>query len=317
MPNQLAQLAELSTLVVDSGDFSAVSRFKPQDATTNPSLVLKALATPAYEQLLEQCIAQVRKQNSDPELLLSEICDQLIVAIGARMLGQLPGVVSSEVDARLSFDTRATISHAQRLIECYRLHGIEPSRVLIKIAATWEGIKAAEQLERQGIRCNLTLLFCLAQARACAEAGVTLISPFVGRILDWHLQHGGAIPRCASEDPGVRSVAQIYDYYKRHSYNTVIMAASFRNVGQILALAGCDRLTIAPTLMAELTQAEHHVPRKLIPPAERHTQPMRLSENEFRWQLNGDAMATEKLAEGIRNFAEDQERLESLVRARL
>jgi len=310
--NQLEHLREISTVVADTGDIDAIARFRPMDATTNPSLLLKAATLPAYASLLDDAIAQA--SGSDR---IGDACDRLAVAIGGEILKLVPGRVSTEVDARLSFDTDATIAKAHKLVQLYADAGIGTDRLLIKIASTWEGIRAAERLEREGIRCNLTLLFSFAQAVACAEAGVFLISPFVGRILDWHLAHGMAPPATAEDDPGVQSVTRIWQHYKRHGYATVVMGASFRNTGEVLALAGCDRLTISPDLLAALEQSDAPVARALADGGERAAPPTPLEESAFRWQHNEDAMATEKLAEGIRKFAADQRALETLVAQRM
>ena len=314
MPNQLEQLRRLSSVVADTGDIEAIARFQPLDATTNPSLLLKAAALPAYASLVDAATAQAQ---STGDARLADASDRLAVAIGGEILKLIPGRVSTEVDARLSFDTEATIAKAQRLVELYQEAGIGTERLLIKVAATWEGIRAAERLERDGIHCNLTLLFSFAQAVACAEAGVFLISPFVGRILDWHLANGMAKPASPQDDPGVQSVQRIWHHYKQHGYDTVVMGASFRNTGQILALAGCDRLTISPDLLGELAQAEGEVTRALVDEGARATPPAALAETGFRWQHNEDAMATDKLADGIRKFAADQIKLEALLRERL
>lgn len=312
MTNQLDQLRQYSTVVADTGDIEAIARFKPMDATTNPSLLLKAAALPAYASHIEAAVAHANGQNK-----VADACDRLAVAIGGEILKLIPGRVSTEVDARLSFDTEATVAKARRLVQLYADAGIGTDRLLIKIAATWEGIRAAEQLEREGIHCNLTLLFSFAQAVACAEAGVFLISPFVGRILDWHLANGMATPATPQDDPGVQSVTRIWHYYKQHGYQTVVMGASFRNPGEVLALTGCDRLTIAPELLDALSQSDAPVARMLIDDTARVTPGAGLGEAAFRWQHNEDAMATEKLAEGIRKFAIDQAKLEALLAAKL
>ena len=314
MPNQLEQLRALSTVVADTGDIDAIARFKPMDATTNPSLLLKAASIPAYARFIDDAVA---KASGDGEARVADACDRLAVAIGGEILALIPGRVSTEVDARLSFDTQATVDKAHRLVELYDQAGIGTDRLLIKIASTWEGIRAAEQLEREGIHCNLTLLFSFAQAVACAEAGVFLISPFVGRILDWHLANGAETPATPQDDPGVQSVQRIWAYYKRHHYDTVVMGASFRNTGQVLALAGCDRLTISPDLLEALDGADGTIERALVDGGERADAPAALDEAGFRWQHNEDAMATDKLADGIRKFAADQRKLEALVAARL
>ncbi|SHE46055.1 transaldolase [Thermomonas hydrothermalis] len=310
MTTPLDQLRQLSTVVADTGDIDAIARFRPIDATTNPSLLLKAARLPAYAEHVAAALAAAG--GDDP---LADACDRLAVAIGAEILKLIPGRVSTEVDARLSFDTEATVARARRLVQLYADAGIGSDRLLIKIAATWEGIRAAERLEREGIHCNLTLLFSFAQAVACADAGVFLISPFVGRILDWHLAQGLPAPATPQEDPGVQSVTRIWHHYKRHGYATVVMGASFRNTGQVLALAGCDRLTIAPELLAALAQGQDRVERVLCDDGQRLPAPAPLPEPVFRWQLNEDAMATEKLAEGIRKFAADQRALEALLAA--
>ena len=314
MPSQLEQLRALSTVVADTGDIEAIARFKPMDATTNPSLLLKAASLPAYAAHLDAALGQATGAG---EAKVADASDRLSVAIGGEILKLIPGRVSTEVDARLSFDTRATIAKAHRLVELYDQAGIGRDRLLIKIASTWEGIRAAEQLEREGIHCNLTLLFSFAQAVACAEAGVFLISPFVGRILDWHLANGMDKPATPQDDPGVQSVTRIWQYYKQHGYETVVMGASFRNTGEVLALAGCDRLTISPDLLGALEESDAMVERALVEDGARANPPAALDEAGFRWQHNEDAMATEKLAQGIRNFAADQRKLEAQLTARL
>ena len=314
MPSQLEQLRALSVVVADTGDIDAIARFRPMDATTNPSLLLKAASLPAYAEHLDRAVAGA---SGSGEARVADACDRLAVAIGGEILKLIPGRVSTEVDARLSFDADATVARAHRLVELYEQAGIGRDRLLIKIASTWEGIRAAARLEREGIHCNLTLLFSFAQAVACAEAGVFLISPFVGRILDWHLANGGEKPATPQEDPGVQSVTRIWHWYKRHGYPTVVMGASFRNTGQVLALAGCDRLTISPELLAQLEASDAPVARALVDAGERTAPPEPIREAGFRWQLNEDAMATEKLAEGIRRFAADQRRLEDMLAARM
>lgn len=318
MANQLEQLRSMTAIVADTGDLDAIAQHRPEDATTNPSLLLKAAATPRYAPLVDTAVAWAIEQSGHRAQRLIDALDKLAVNAGVEILKQIPGRVSTEADARLSFDTEATLAKARRLIQLYEQAGIGRERVLIKIASTWEGIRAAEQLEREGIHCNLTLLFGFSQAVACAEAGVTLISPFVGRILDWSLAHGTPPDVAPDDDPGVRSVRAIYRYFKQHGYATTVMGASFRNVGEILALAGCDRLTISPALMDALASSSDPVPRRLSPDLERLARPaQRLGEAEFRWQLNEDAMATEKLAEGIRNFTLDQIKLERTLAVRL
>lgn len=307
MTSKLDQLKQFTTVVADTGNLDAITRLKPVDATTNPSLLLKAAALPRYADLLDQAVA-----GSAGDLGLA--CDRFGVAVGQEILKVIPGRISTEVDARLSFDTEATLRRAERLVELYDKAGIGRERVLIKIASTWEGIRAAERLERSGIQTNLTLLFNFAQAVACAEAGVFLISPFVGRIYDWYKKAEGR-DYAGAEDPGVQSVSRIYRYYKAHGYETVVMGASFRNLGQIEALAGCDRLTISPDLLQKLAEDDGQLVRQLS--AEGEAEPRQtLDQPAFRWQFNEDAMATEKLAEGIRLFARDQEKLEALLKAR-
>ncbi len=314
MPNKLEQLKQITAVVADTGDIDAIKRFQPLDATTNPSLLLKAATLPAYQPLIAQARAFAAKQSGSATEQLTACSDWLAVAIGGEILKIVPGRVSTEVDARLSFDSRATLEKARRLIDLYEAAGIGPERVLIKIASTWEGIRAAEVLEKEGINCNLTLLFSFAQAAACADAGITLISPFVGRILDWHLANSGRGSYAPEEDPGVLSVTQIYNYYKQHDYKTIVMGASFRNTGEVEQLAGCDRLTISPQLLEQLAADNGTLARKLDPAnsgaaiAARHD-----SEASFRYAMNGDAMATEKLADGIRKFADDQIALEKLL----
>jgi transaldolase len=312
MPSQLQQLRDLSVVVADTGDIDAIARFRPMDATTNPSLLLKAASLPAYAGHLDAAVAAAT--GADP---VADASDRLAVAIGGEILKLIPGRVSTEVDARLSFDTDATVAKAHRLVQLYADAGVGTDRLLIKIASTWEGIRAAQRLEREGIQCNLTLLFSFAQAVACAEAGVFLISPFVGRILDWHLANGMDKPATAQDDPGVQSVQRIWQYYKLHGYGTVVMGASFRNTGQVLALAGCDRLTISPELLAELDGNDATIERALVDDGARTAAPAALDEAGFRWQHNEDAMATDKLADGIRKFAADQRKLEALLAAKL
>jgi len=308
MTSKLEQLKQFTTVVADTGDLDAIARLQPVDATTNPSLLLKAAALPRYADLLNQAVS-AGKGN------LGLACDHFAVAVGQEILKVIPGRISTEVDARLSFDTDATLRRAERLIGLYEKAGIGRERVLIKIASTWEGIRAAEQLEKAGVQTNLTLLFAFAQAQACADAGVFLISPFVGRIYDWHKKAEGR-DFAGSEDPGVQSVTRIYDYYKANAYNTVVMGASFRNLGQIEALAGCDRLTISPELLQKLAEDDGQLNRQLAPGATGEPR-QSLDEGAFRWALNEDAMATEKLAEGIRLFARDQEKLEALLAAKV
>jgi transaldolase len=313
--NQLERLRQHSVVVADTGDFHRIARYAPRDATTNPSLILRAVQQPEYAPLLAEVVA---RQRSRP---LDAVADALLVRFGVEVLQRVPGRVSTEVDARLSFDAAATIARARHLLALYERAGIDRARVLIKIAATWEGIQAARALEHDGIACNLTLLFSLAQAVACAEAGVTLISPFVGRILDWHRQAAGAAwdeaAHAGVNDPGVRTVAQIWTYYKHFDIATEVMAASFRHTGQIAALAGCDLLTIGPELLEQLQASDAPLPRQLDAEAARRAPVHALSYHEpaFRWALNADPMACAKLAEGIRQFAADAERLDTMITA--
>jgi transaldolase len=310
--NKLDQLKSMTQVVADTGDVDAIIQYQPQDATTNPSLLLKAADLPRYQPLLDEAQLWGRDQGASPAARAAAACDYLAVSIGLEIQQSIPGRVSTEVDARLSFDRDATVARAHRLIDLYESRGSHRDRVLIKIASTWEGIQAAGELEKQGINCNLTLLFNFAQAVACAEVGAYLISPFVGRILDWHLAASGQSSIAAEQDPGVLSVTEIYNYYKHYGYKTVVMGASFRNTGEIEQLAGCDRLTISPALMQALADDDSRLERKLD--AERIADvgdKLVLDENSFRWMMNQDAMATEKLADGIRQFASDQEKLES------
>ncbi|WOD07205.1 transaldolase [Marinomonas sp. GJ51-6] len=309
MSNKLSQLKEFTTIVADTGDITAIKDFLPEDATTNPSLMLKAAQIPEYAPFLEQAVAWAKTQSNDKEQQILDAGDKLAVIVGTEILKYVPGRISTEVDARLSFDKDATLAKARKLIALYEEAGVSRDRVLIKAASTWEGIKAAEELEKEGINCNLTLLFSFAQAQACAEAGVYLISPFVGRILDWYKKSTGE-DYTAETDPGVVSVTEIYNYYKEHGYNTVVMGASFRNIGEIEQLAGCDRLTISPNLLEELKKDEGKLERKLVPTTDVKAAPTPITEAAFRWAMNEDAMATEKLSEGIRNFAVDQRKLE-------
>jgi len=312
--NQLEQLQTHTTLVADTGDLDAIRQFTPQDATTNPSLLLKAVSLPAYHPLLDAAREWAGARGGDATAQLENATDRLAVLAGQEILKIIPGRVSTEVDARISFDTAATLDRARRLIGLYEEDGIARERILIKVAATWEGIQAAETLEKEGINCNLTLLFSFAQAQACADAGVFLISPFVGRIFDWYRKAEGVDGFEPGEDPGVKSVQRIYAYYKSHGYDTVVMGASFRNIAQILELSGCDRLTIAPALMEELAASTRPVNRALdAGNARSDDAKTRLDENRFRWDHNDDAMATEKLAEGIRLFAADQVKLEGVI----
>ncbi|HEX2137292.1 MAG TPA: transaldolase [Microvirga sp.] len=317
MASKLEQLRAMTVVVADTGDLEAVRRLKPHDCTTNPTLLLKAAETPAYGAIVEEALAWGRRQGGAREAVAAAVCDRLAVAFGAELAGIVPGRVSTEVDADLSFDTAGTVAKARQIIAAYAERGVGRERILVKVAATWEGIRAAEILQREGIDCNLTLLFSLPQAAAAADAGAFLISPFVGRILDWHVKAGGG-PYTGETDPGVLSVRRIYAYYKAHGIGTVVMGASFRNAGQIEALAGCDRLTISPALLDELARDAGALPRRLAPdavgeaPARLH-----LDEKAFRFALNEDAMATEKLAEGIRLFVKDLRSLRALVARRL
>ncbi|QBF83947.1 transaldolase [Shewanella maritima] len=316
MENSLNQLKALTTIVADTGDIEAIKRYQPEDATTNPSLILKAAQIPEYAPLIDDAIAWAKSQSDDSAKQVEDAGDKLAVNIGVEILKIVPGRISTEVDARLSFDKQGSIDKAHKLIKLYQDAGIDKSRILIKLASTWEGICAAKELEQQGINCNLTLLFSFAQARACAEAGVYLISPFVGRILDWYKKNTGE-SYTAQTDPGVVSVTDIYNYYKLHGYNTVVMGASFRNTGEIIELAGCDRLTIGPALLEELANSDAQVVQKLSATSETKTAPSPLTEAEFRWAFNEDAMAVDKLAEGIRNFAIDQNKLEEMLKQKL
>ncbi len=315
--NQLEALKQLTVVVADSGDIESIRQFEPQDATTNPSLILKAAALPQYHALIVDALDYARKQGGTQETRLINACDKLAVNIGGEILKTVPGRVSTEVDARLSFNRGMCIAKARKLIALYKEQGIDKSRILIKLASTWEGIKAAEELEKEHINTNLTLLFSFAQARACAEAGVFLISPFVGRIYDWYQAKQPVSVYDAEQDHGVKSVRAIYDYYKEHRYPTVIMGASFRRVEQVLALAGCDRLTISPGLLEQMKKTDAPIERKLTPSSRCLPHPELLTEAEFRWQHNQDAMAVEKLAEGIRLFAVDQQKLEDMLAAGL
>lgn len=313
MRSKLEQLKTMTDVVADTGDIEAIARFAPQDATTNPSLILKAAALPQYRTLIDAVVSNTISDRNNPTQL-QYAATQLAVEIGAEITKLVPGKVSTEVDARLSFNTKAMIDEGRRIVQLYQAKGIDKDRLLIKIASTWEGIQAAKVLEQEGIECNLTLLFSLIQAAACADAGATLISPFVGRILDWHVAHG-AKPANADDDPGVQSVSAIYSYYKQHDYNTIVMGASFRNCGEIEALAGCDRLTISPALLSELKDDAGTLQRRLSPEMNFASQAkLAINEIDFRWLMNEDAMATEKLAEGIRAFAADQVKLETLLK---
>ncbi len=315
--NQLDGIKQFTTVVADSGDIESIRHYQPQDATTNPSLLLKAAGLEQYGHLIEDAITWGEKHGGTQEQQVAAASDKLAVNFGAEILKSIPGRVSTEVDARLSFDKEKSIEKARHLVDLYQQQDIDKSRILIKLAATWEGIRAAEQLEKEGINCNLTLLFSFAQARACAEAGVYLISPFVGRIYDWYQARSPLEPYVVEEDPGVKSVRNIYDYFKQHRYETIVMGASFRRTEQILALTGCDRLTISPNLLKELKKKEEPVIRKLVPSSQMFHRPTPMTEAEFRWEHNQDAMAVEKLSEGIRLFAVDQRKLEDLLAAKL
>ena len=317
MTTQLDSLRNMTVVVADTGDIEAIKKYQPQDATTNPSLILSASALPQYSPLIDEAVSYAKAQSNDKSQQLIDAEDKLAVNIGLEILKIVPGRISTEVDARLSYDTQATVEKARKLIALYNAAGISNDRILIKIASTWQGIRAAEILEKEGINCNLTLLFSEAQARACAEAGVYLISPFVGRILDWYKANSDKKEYAPAEDPGVISVTKIYNYYKEYGYNTVVMGASFRNVGEITELAGCDRLTIAPALLKELQENSTALVRKLEYKGEVKAKPQPLTESEFYWQHNSDAMAVEKLADGIRKFAVDQEKLETMLSAKL
>ncbi len=312
--NQLDALKQHTVVVADTGDFHQITAFKPRDATTNPSLILKAVQMPAYQPLLRDAVTQARGDQG-------EAMDRLLVRFGCEILALIPGRVSTEVDARLSFDTQATVARALRVMALYQAQGVPAERVLIKIASTWEGIQAAAELERQGVRTNLTLLFSFCQAVACGQAGVQLISPFVGRIYDWYKKAAGGswdeAAQAGANDPGVKSVRAIYAYYKRHGIRTEVMGASFRNTGQIVALAGCDLLTISPELLAQLAASDAPCPRALDPQVLPNDAPdlQVLNEAAFRLALNEDAMGTEKLAEGIRAFAADTRKLEQLIQS--
>ncbi|KAI8341913.1 transaldolase [Chlamydoabsidia padenii] len=315
----LDQIKQFTTIVADSGDFETIAQYKPQDATTNPSLILAASQKPQYAALIDEAIAYAKNKGGSAEAQLDAANDKLLVNFGKEILKIVPGRVSTEVDARLSFNKEATIAKALSLIALYKAEGIDKERVLIKIASTWEGIQAASVLEKEhGIHCNLTLLFGFPQAVACAEAGVTLISPFVGRILDWYKKATGET-YTASSDPGVVSVSKIYNYYKQYGYKTIVMGASFRNTGEIEQLAGCDYLTISPALLAELQKDTKTLERQLSPEKVTPLDKVSFFNNEkaFRWEMNEDAMATEKLSEGIRNFAKDGLKLEAMLKEKL
>lgn len=313
--NLLEQLKNYTQVVADTGDFQSIEAYKPVDATTNPSLIYAASQDAKYKQLIDDAIAFARKASTDKDVQLAKAMDKLAVNFGLEILKIVPGRVSTEVDARLSFNTEATVQKAREIIGLYEENGISRERILIKIASTWEGIKAAEIVEKEGIHCNLTLLFSQVQAIACAEAGVRLISPFVGRILDWHKKDRGVSEIPAQEDPGVISVTNIFNYYKKHGYTTQVMGASFRNTGEICELAGSDLLTISPSLLKELEQTEGILEKKLDAEKAKKMDigKIQIDEKTFRWMMNEDAMATEKLAEGIRNFTKDLVNLEKQI----
>jgi transaldolase len=315
--SQLEQLRQYTTVVADTGDIEAIARWRPVDATTNPSLLLKAIENPKVAPLIEESVAWAKGKSNSREQQLVDASDHLAVAVGRKILDIVPGRVSTEVDARLSFDVDASIAKAERLVGMYAEHGVQRDRILIKLASTWEGIRAAEQLEKRGINCNLTLLFSFEQAVACAEAGVFLISPFVGRIMDWYVANTATKTYAPEEDPGVLSVRRIYSWYKQHGFKTVVMGASFRNIGQIQALAGCDRLTISPDLLEKLDQDSSPLQRALNDNGATQAAPKPITEAQFRWGHNEDPMATDKLADGIRKFAVDQRKLEKLLTEKL
>ncbi len=316
MANLLDQLKSMTTIVADTGDVEAIKSVKPVDATTNPSLLLKASTLPKYSHLIEEAIAFAKSQGGSKEVQIENAADKLAVLIGIEIAKVVPGRISTEVDARLSFHVDKMVTKGRKLIKFYQDAGVGKDRVLIKLASTWEGIKAGEILEKEGIQCNLTLLFGFGQARACAEAGVFLISPFVGRILDWYKAKTGET-YTQETDPGVVSVRAIYAYYKEHGYKTVVMGASFRNTGELIALAGCDRLTVSPNLLQDLAATEGTLVQVLKDTGATKAQPAKLTEEEFRFALNEDAMATEKLSEGIRGFVVDQNKLESALLEKL
>lgn len=313
--NILEQLRRMTTIVVDTGDIEAIKKYSPTDATTNPSLILSASQKPQYQHLIEEAVQYAKNKGGSKEEIANSLMDKLFVNFGVEILKLIPGRVSTEVDAHLSFDIKGSIDKAHALIKLYQEAGISKERILIKLASTWEGAKAAAQLEKEGIHCNMTLMFSLPQAIVCAEAKATLISPFVGRILDWYKKNEGKTSYAPEDDPGVHSVAQIYDYYKKFGYTTQVMGASFRNKEEIIELAGCDLLTISPQLLEELSQSEGSLVRKLDPAkaAKLPIEKISLDENLFRFMLNDNAMATEKLSEGIRKFAEDADKLKKHI----
>lgn len=317
MANLLEQLKAMTTIVADTGDVEAIKSVKPVDATTNPSLLLKASTLPQYAPLIDEAIAYAKAQGGSKDAQIENAADKLAVLIGIEISKVVPGRISTEVDARLSFNIDKMVAKGRKLIKLYQDAGVGKERVLIKLASTWEGIKAGEILEKEGINCNLTLLFGFGQARACAEAGVFLISPFVGRILDWYKAKNPGTEYTQETDPGVVSVRNIYAYYKEHGYKTVVMGASFRNTGELIALAGCDRLTVSPNLLQDLAATEGTLTRVLNDSGAKSAPPAKMTEEEFRFALNEDAMATEKLAEGIRGFVVDQNKLEKALAEKL
>jgi len=317
MASLLEQLKAMTTIVADTGDVEAIKSVKPVDATTNPSLLLKASTLPQYAHLIDESIAYAKAQGGSKEAQIENAADKLAVLIGIEISKVVPGRISTEVDARLSFNIDKMVAKGRKLIKLYQDAGVGKDRVLIKLASTWEGIKAGEILEKEGINCNLTLLFGFGQARACAEAGVFLISPFVGRILDWYKAKNPGTEYTQETDPGVVSVRSIYAYYKEHGYKTVVMGASFRNTGELIALAGCDRLTVSPNLLQDLAATEGTLTQVLKDNGATKTPPAKMTEEEFRFALNEDAMATEKLAEGIRGFVVDQNKLEKALAEKL
>ena len=310
--SKLEKLKQFTKIVSDTGDIDAIKTYKPQDATTNPSLIMKAAQKPQYKHLIEEAVSYSKSKGKTKKERRTLLMDKLFINFGIEILKIIPGRVSTEVDARLSFDVKGSVLKARSLIELYEKAGIKKERILIKLASTWEGAKAAKILEKEGIHCNMTLMFSLPQAILCAEAGATLVSPFVGRILDWYKKSEGVEGYAPSEDPGVKSVTEIYDYYKKFGYKTQVMGASFRNSDEILELAGCDLLTISPEFLEELSKANGDVPRKLDPSTacDKKIKKLKLNEKKFRLMLNDNAMATEKLSEGIRNFAKDAQKLE-------
>ncbi|KAL8427978.1 hypothetical protein Efla_004236 [Eimeria flavescens] len=319
--NSLEQLKKLSTVVADSADFQAIKEYSPTDATTNPTLVLQAVGNPKYKHVLEKAVkeAQEALKGKPTDAIVDEAIDRVLVGFGLELLEIVPGLVSTEVPADLSFDQKASVERARKIIELYKAKGASKDRILIKVAATWEGIQAAKQLKQEGINCNITLLFSLCQAVAAADAGAYLVSPFVGRILDWHKKQKPDASFSGEEDPGVKSVTQIYNYFKHFGIKTTVMGASFRNIDEIVHLAGCDKLTIAPKLLEELHKSNTEVTAKLsVQNAKKmQMQKLTLDEKKFRWMLNEDAMATEKLSEGIRNFASDALKLKALIKEML